>query len=73
MQIKLLAITCMHTAYLVNTGNFEPIICNRRISRLNVTSVRAVKRFVPSPDHAGEILLPPKADFSAKKISLALT
>lgn len=48
-------------------------MCNRKISRLNVTSVRAVKRFVPSPDHAGEILLPPKADFNAKKISLALT
>jgi hypothetical protein len=59
--------------YLVNTGNFEPITCNLKINKLNVTRVTAVRRFVPSLDQVGEIFLPSKADFTANTISIALT
>lgn len=57
----------------MNTGNFEPIICRRKINKINVTMVRNVKRFVPSLDHVGDILLPSNADFIAEQISDALT
>ena len=59
--------------YLVNIGSFEPMTCSLKIRRLNVTTVRAIKRFVPSLDQVGEIFFPSNVDLIAKTISKALT
>lgn len=59
-------------SYLVNTGNFEPIICSLMINNVQVVNIMTVNRFVASIDHVEKVDLPLNVHPMACCMSLSL-